>query len=234
MSFGGIVYPRRCNQAQSNARKPSRVQSRFGAGPGDSGSLTGCERERADTKSGCLVRGRASPKPGSKVALLDSRVQSGRAPKGGRTQLVEQQRSCLHRCSRATTALRGRIDFEWLFQACTHFGAARRGGSAPAARSSKERSRRRRGESAKALSSREVVAGREARNHGVHRDRFVLKRATVKTPAPSTSPCRANGERTCPKGPCLGVTQDAEPTRRCTSAPLRLLARRRPRRDGPR
>jgi len=50
------------------------------------------------------------------------------------------QRSCLHRCSRATTALRGRIDFEWLFQACTHLGAARRGGSAPAARSSKERS----------------------------------------------------------------------------------------------
>jgi hypothetical protein len=150
-------------QAESGS-KPIRC------GSGDSGSLTGCERGRTDTKSGCLVRGRASSKPGSKVALLDSRVQSDRAPKGGRTQLVKQQRSCLHWCSRATTALRGRVDFEWLFQACTHLGAARRGGSAPAARSSKERSRRRREENAKALSSREVVAGREARNRGVYRD----------------------------------------------------------------
>jgi hypothetical protein len=131
------------------------------------------------------------------------------------------QRSCLHRCSRATTALRGRIDFEWLFQACTHFGAARRGGSAPAARSSKERSRRRREEIAKAFSSREVVAGREARNRGVQRGRFVLKRATVKTPAPSTSPWPREWLVNALKRRVTGRTQDAEPTRRCTSAPLR-------------
>lgn len=32
-------------------------------GSGDSGSLTGCERGRTDTKSGCLARGRLLPKP---------------------------------------------------------------------------------------------------------------------------------------------------------------------------
>jgi len=143
------------------------------------------------------------------------------------------QRSCLHRCSRATTALRGRIDFEWLFQACTHFGAARRAGSAPAARSSKERSRRRREEIAKAFSSREVVAGREARNHGVQRGRFVLKRATVKTPAPSTSPCRANGERTGPKGlvPGSDAGRRTDSTMHERASPP---SKRRPRRVGPR
>jgi len=89
-------------------------------------------------------------------------------------------------------------------------------------------------ERAFALSSHGVVAGREARNHGVHRGRIVPKRATVKTPAPSTSPCRANGERTCPKGPCLGERRTPN---RLDGARARLFAstrERRSRRDGPR
>jgi len=181
------------------------------------------------------VRGRAPPKPGCKVVLLDSRVQSGRASKGARTQLAERLRNRLRRCSRATTALRGRIDFEWLFQACSQ-RAARRGGSAPAARSSKVRSRRRHGESVRAL----FVRG--GRGPGGSQPRSASRSTRTEAgdgenPRPLSVSLLRERRAHEPKRRVPGRSRDAEPTRRCTSASLRLRRNtrgRRPRRDGPR
>jgi len=93
----------------------------------------------------------------------------------------------IRRCSRVTRALRGRIDFEEALpgvHALVRHGEEgrhpRRGAPQCGAGVAVER--------AFALSSHGVVAGREARNHGVHRGRLVPKRATAKAPPPRRLP----------------------------------------------
>lgn len=111
--------------------------------------------------------------------------------------------------------------------------AARRGGSAPAARSSTVRSRRRRGESVRALFTRGGRGPGGSQSRSASRSNRT-EAGDGESPAPSTSPCRANGERTCPKGPCLGGRRTPN---RLDGARARLFAstrERRSRRDGPR
>jgi len=232
VSLGGIVYPRRCNQAQSNARKPCRGRIPIRCGSGDSGSLSGCERERADTKSGCLVRGRASPKPGGKVALLARESKAvGRRRAHGRSWRSSNGADTSVLASDEGTQRSDRFRRGSSRRARTR--AARRGGSAPAARSSTVRSRRRRGESVRAFFTR------GGRGPGGSQSRSASRSTRTEagdgeSPAPSTSPCRANGERTCPKGPCLGERRTPN---RLDGARARLFAstrERRSRRDGPR
>jgi hypothetical protein len=114
--------------------------------------------------------------------------------------------------------------------------AARRGGSAPAARSSKVRSRRRHGESVRAL----FVRG--GRGPGGSQSRSASRSTRTEAgdgenPRPLSVSLLRERRAHEPKRRVPGRSRDAEPTRRCTSAPLRLAGDsrgRRPRRDGPR
>jgi len=165
------------------------------------------------------VRGRAPPKPGCKVALLDSRVQSGRASKGARTQLAERLRNRLRWCSRATTALRGRIDFEWLFQACTHScGTTRRVGTRGAELQSAEQASPRRKRS-RSLRVRWSRAGRLATTECIGSTRTEAGDGENPRPLSVFLPRERRAHE--PKRRVPGRSRDAEPTRRCTSAPLR-------------
>jgi hypothetical protein len=99
------------------------------------------------------------------------------------------------RCSRVTRALRDRIDREGLYQRVSRLRARYREESRHPRRGAPKCGARVVGEN-RASDLREVVAGREARNHGVHHASNRSKRASsvatrfiwVNSPAPSTAP----------------------------------------------
>lgn len=161
-NHGGATRLNRTRASRVGVRIPIRC------GSGDSGSLSGCERGRADTKSGCLVRGRAPSKPGGKVALLARESKADGRRKANRRSWRSSNGAASRRCSRVTTALRGRVDFRMALPgvyALVRHGAEGRHPRRGAPKSGAGVATKK----AFALSSREVVAGREARNHGVHR-----------------------------------------------------------------
>jgi hypothetical protein len=79
-------------------------------------SLPDCERGRIETSSGCPARGRSLSKPKRRGRAPGSRVKNGRTQKCVRTELAARTTEARRRCSRATKALRDRVDREWLFQ----------------------------------------------------------------------------------------------------------------------
>lgn len=150
------------------AQVESGCESRFGAGQETREVSRAASAGETDTKSGCLVRGRAPSKPGGKVALLARESKAdGRRKADGRSWRSSNG-AASRRCSRVTTALRGRVDFRMALPgvyALVRHGAKGRHPRRGAPKSGAGVATKK----AFALSSREVVAGREARNHGVHR-----------------------------------------------------------------